>query len=190
MRLPILDLGSYIVLRQLEMTYLRCGPCKVRNVTRAILFVLFFCIGAGSLSISILSEDLVRYYRDSDLLAAAEESLDKLESLNADYDAVIEMLQSDPNDPNSVKHLARVTLGPEHHDPNTVYPRATADQLAAARRVLAAHSDESTSDEVGSSMPQWLRRSSEPRRKLALFICGVVLILMSLVCFGRRKEVE
>ena len=161
-----------------------------RNVIRAILFVLFFSIGAGSLSVSILCDDLVRYYRDTELLAAAEESLDKLESLNADYDAVIEMLQSDPNDPNSVKHLARVTLGPEHRDPNTVYPRATADQLAAARRVLAAQSDDPALAEAESSMPEWLRRSSEPRRKLALFICGVVLILTSLVCFGRRKEVE
>ncbi|MHC4169952.1 MAG: hypothetical protein ACYSWQ_23635 [Planctomycetota bacterium] len=160
-----------------------------RNVIRAILFVVFFSIGAGSLSISILCDDLVRYYRDTELLAAAEESLDKLESLNADYDAVIEMLQSDPDDPNSVKHLARVTLGPEHRDPNTVYPRATADQLAAARRVLA-YSDDSASAEAESSMPKWLRRSSEPRRKLTLFICGVVLILTSLVCFGRRREVE
>jgi len=161
-----------------------------RNVIRAILFVLFFSIGAGSLSVSILCDDLVRYYRDTELLAAAEESLERLESLNADYDAVIEMLQSDPNDPNSVKHLARVTLGPEHRDPNTVYPRATPDQLAAARRVLAAHSKDSTSAEAESSMPEWLRRSSEPRRKLALFVCGVVLILTSLVCFGRKREVE
>lgn len=161
-----------------------------RNVIRAILFVLFFSIGVGSLSISILCDEMVQYYRNAELVAAAEELLAKLESLNADYDAVIEMLQSDPNDPNSVKHLARVTLGPEHRDPNTVYPRATADQLAAARRVLAAHSDEQTPGEAGSSMPRWLNRASEPRRKLTLFICGVVLILSSLVCFGRRKDVE
>ena len=161
-----------------------------RTVIRAILFVVFFCIGAGSLSVSILCDDLVRYYRNTELLAAAEKSLEKLKSLNADYDAVIAMLQSDPNDPNSVKHLARVTLGPEHRDPNTVYPRATADQLAAARRVLAAHSDDPASPQAGSAMPGWLERCSDPRRKLALFICGVVVILTSLVCFGRRKEVE
>lgn len=161
-----------------------------RNVIRAILFVLFFSIGAGSLSVSILCDDLVRYYRDTELLAAAEKSLARLKSLNADYDAVIAMLQSDPNDPNSVKHLALVTLGPERRDPNTAYPRATADQLAAARRVLAVHSDDSGPAEAGSSMPGWLERCSEPRRKLALFVCGVVLVLTSLVCFGRRKEVE
>ena len=172
------------------MTYLCSGPCKVRNVIRAILFVVFFSIGAGSLSISILCEDLVRYYRNAELVAGAEESLEKLKSLISDYDAVIAMLRADPNDPNSVRHLARVTLGPEHRDPNTVYPRATANQLAAARRVLEAYSDESVSAEAPPSMPEWLRRCSEPRRKLVLFICGVILILTSLVCFGRRKDIE
>jgi hypothetical protein len=161
-----------------------------RNVIRAILFVVFFSIGAGSLSVSVLCDDLMRYYRNTELLAKAEESLDKLKSLISDYDSVIAMLQSDPNDPNSVRHLARVTLGPEHRDPNTVYPRAAAGQLAAARRVLAAYSDESLSAKVRPSMPEWLRRCREPRRKLALFICGVVLILTSLVCFGRRKDIE
>ncbi len=163
---------------------------QVRNVIRAILFVVFFSIGAGALSVSILCDELVQYYRNAELVAAAEESLARLESLNADYDAVIEMLQSDPNDPNSVKHLARVTLGPEHRDPNTVYPRATSHQLAAARRVLAAHSGNTAGGEARSSMPPWLERASEPRRKFTLFMCGVVLVLTSLVCFGRRKDVE
>lgn len=161
-----------------------------RNLIRAILFVFFFSIGAGSLSISILCADLVQCYKNVELLASAAESIAKLKSLNADYDAVIKMLQSDPNDPNSVKHLALVTLGPEHRDPNTIYPRATAEQLAAARRVLAAYSGGQTSAQTGSAMPWWLKRCSEPRRKLALFVCGVVLVLTSLVCFGRRKDIE
>ena len=161
-----------------------------RNFIRAVLFVIFFSIGAGSLSFSILCDDLVQYYRNTALVAAAEESLEKLKSLNADYDAVIAMLQSDPNDPNSVKHLARVTLGPEHRDPNTVYPRAATEQLAAARRVLAAYSDNPDLRKAEASMPWWLERCREPRMKMALFLCGVVLILTSLVCFGRRKDIE
>ena len=161
-----------------------------QNAIRAVLFVVFFSIGAGSLSISILCEDLARYYSNAELVVEAEASLEKLKSLNEDYDAVIAMLRADPNDPNSVRHLARVALGPEHRDPNTVYPRATASQLAAARRVLAAYSDDSVPVKARPSMPEWLRRCREPRRKLALFICGVVLILTSLVCFGRRKDIE
>ncbi len=162
----------------------------MRNVIRAILFVLFFSIGAGSLSVSVLCDDLVQHYRNAKLLRAAEESLDRLKSLDADYGVVIKRLQVDPNDPNSVKHLAGVTLGPGHQDPNTVYPRATAELLAATKKVLADDSKGPASGQTQSVLPWWLSRCSEPRRKLALFICGSVLILTSLVCFGRRKDVE
>ena len=162
----------------------------LKNVLRAIVFVLFFSIGAGSLSFSILCDDLVRHYQNAELVRAAEESLDRLRSLDADYRVVIERLQLDPNDPNSVRHLAGVTLGPEHREPNTVYPRATAELLAATKKVLADDSKGPASGQTQSVLPWWLSRCSEPRRKLALFICGSVLILTSLVCFGRRKDVE
>ena len=163
---------------------------QVRNVIRATLFVLFFSIGAGSLSVSILSNDLVQHYQNTDLLREAEKSLDSLKSLNSDYAVVIERLQEDPNDPNAVKHLARVTLGPERQEPNTVYPRATAELLAAARRAIMADSNHPDSEQSEPAMPLWLSRCSEPRRKMALFICGVVLVLTSLVCFGPRRDVE
>jgi hypothetical protein len=152
-----------------------------RNIIRAILFVLFFSIGAGSLSISILCDDLVQYYQNTEHLRAAQESLDRLKSLNTDYDVLLERLQSDPN---LVKRLAPATLGPEHQDANTVYPRATAEQLAAARRALIAERNRESAEPV---MPEWLRRCSEPRRRIMLFVCGAVLILTSFICFGPAK---
>lgn len=161
-----------------------------RNVIRAILFVLFFSVGAGSLSVSVLCDDLVEHYQNAELLRRAEESLDRLKSLDADYGVAIQRLQLDPNDPNSVKHLAGVTLGPEHHEPNTVYPRATAKLLEAVEEVLADESSRPASGQSGSPLPWWLSRCSEPRRKITLFFCGVVLILTSLVCFGPKKDVE
>jgi len=161
-----------------------------RNVVRAILFVLFFSIGAGSLSVSVLCDDLVEYYRNAELLRRAEESMDRLKSLDADYGVAIKRLQLDPNDPNSVKHLAGVTLGPEHHEPNTAYPRATAKLLEAIEGVLTDESSRPDSGPSDSPLPWWLSRCNEPRRKMTLFFCGVVLILTSLVCFGRRKDVE
>ena len=161
-----------------------------RNVIRAVLFALFFSIGAAALSISILCDDLVQHYQNTELLRAAQKSLDRLKSLNADYGAVLDRLQADPNDPNSVKHLRRAILGPDPNrpDPNTVYPRATAEQLAAAHRALTADSGEPTSGPLESGMPRWLDRCREPRRKMTLFFSGVILILTSLVCFGRAKQ--
>jgi hypothetical protein len=152
-----------------------------RHVIRAILFVLFFSIGAASLSISILCDDLVQYYQNTEHLRAAQESLDRLKSLNADYDILLERLQSDPN---LVKRLAPATLGPDHQDANTVYPRATAEQLAAARRALIAEQNRKSAEPV---MPKWLSRCRAPRRRVMLLICGVVLILTSFICFGPAK---
>jgi hypothetical protein len=161
-----------------------------RNVIRAIFFILFFSVGAGSLSVSVLCDDLVEHYQNAELLRRAEEYLDRLKSLDADYAVAIKKLQVDPNDPNSVRHLAGVTLGPEHHDPNTVYPRATAWWLEAVEQVLADESSQPSSGQSDSPLPWWLSRCNEPRRKITLFFCGVVLVLTSLVCFGPRKDVE
>ena len=153
-----------------------------RNVIRASFFVLFFSIGAASLSSSILCDDLVQYYQNKELLRETRESLNRLESLNADYDMLLEKLKEDPN---LFRRLVPATLGPdaEHQDANTVYPRATAEQLAAARRALMEDPNQS----AAALMPNWLSRCREPRRRLMLFVCGVVLILTSFVCFRPAK---
>lgn len=160
---------------------------RTRNVIRAVLFILFFSIGAASLSSSILCDDLVQYYQNRELLAEAQESLSRLRALNADYDVLLAKLEEDPN---LFKRLVPATLGPDPnlHDPNTVYPRATAEQLAAARRALMADPNESaTGRAAGAIMPKWLSRASEPRRRTMLFVCGGVLILTSFVCFRPVK---
>jgi hypothetical protein len=160
---------------------------RTRNAIRTILFVLFFSIGATSLSSSILCDDLVQYYQNKQLLSEARESLNRLRSLNADYDILLAKLQEDPN---LFKRLAPATLGPDPRlgEPNTVYPRATAEQLAAARRALMAEPNESTAGRAkGPTIPKWLSRTSKPRRRTMLFVCGAVLVLTSFVCFRPVK---
>jgi len=128
-----------------------------RNVIRMILFVVFFSIGAGSLGISILC-------------------------VNADYDALLEQLEKDPN---LIKRLAPAALGTEPEDANAVYPRATPEQLAAARKALTQDpNDQSTVP----TLPEWLTRCSEPRRRITLFVAGSVLILISFTCFTPVKQ--
>ncbi len=153
-----------------------------QNVTRTILFVVFFNIGAISLGASILSDDLVRYYRNRQLLKAAQESLDRLRSLNVDYDVLLEQLEKDPN---LFKRIAAATLGTEPEDADAIYPRATAEQLAVAHRVLAEEPDQQPAEPV---MPGWLTRCSEPRRRMMLFFSGGALILISFICFGPAKH--
>ena len=149
-----------------------------RKVIQAVLFFLFFSIGATSLSSSILCDDLIQYYQNKQLLKTAQESLERLESLNTDYDVLLGRLEEDPN--LVIDRLAPATFGTESEDPNTVYPRARSRQLAAARKALM---EESNGQSAVAAMPQWLRRCSEPRNRMLLFISGVVLVLISFVSF-------
>ena len=147
-----------------------------------ILFVVFFSIGAASLGISILCDDLVQYYRNKKLLTVTQQSLKKLESLNADYDALLEQLEDDPN---LVKRLAPATLGTQPEDANAVYPRATPEQLAAARQALAQDPNDQSDAPM---LPHWLTRCGEPRRRITLFIAGSFLVLISFTCFTPTRQ--
>ena len=153
-----------------------------RNFIRLVFFVVFFSIGAASLGISILCDDLVEYFQNKNRLVVAQQARDRLESLNDDYDALLKQLEDDPN---LVKRLAPATLGSEPEDINAVYPRATTEQLAAASKALT---DETNKDFEEPVIPRWLNRCSEPRRRIMLFLAGAALILTSFACFGPVKQ--
>ena len=148
-----------------------------QDVIRAVLFVLFFSIGAASLSGAILLDDLVRYYQNRHYLAQAQESLVILENLNKDYDALLEQLKADPN---AIKRIAPVALGTEPNEADTIYPRVTAEQLAAAKEALAEQSEAAEAP----AMPRWVIRCSEQPRRTVLFLAGGFLILISFIWFG------
>ena len=150
---------------------------------RIVLFILFFSVGAASLGASVLCEDLVQYYQNRHSTVLAQESLERAVSLNDTYDQVLQRLKDDPN---QLKRLAPATLGQEQDDPNTVYPRVTARQLAAARRALT-ETDEDLAEQV---IPNWLSRCSEPKKRMVIFFSGVVLILISFVCFRPAKPAQ
>jgi hypothetical protein len=151
------------------------------NFIRTFLFVVFFGIAASSLTVSVLCNDLVRYYQSKHLLKEAQESLNKLKSLNADYDALLEQLEKDPD---LIKRIAPATLGTEPDDANAIYPRVKAEQLAAAKKALADPNQHQTEPPI----PRWLSRCSEPRRRVALFLVSAALILVSFIYFGPAKQ--
>ena len=153
-----------------------------QSVIRTILFVLFFSGGAAALGGSILCDDLVRYYQNRQLLKAAQQYLDRLRSLNSDYDVLLRQLRADPN---LLKRIAPAALGTEPPDANAIYPRATARQLAAARKALAQAPNRNQTE---PTMPRWLRRMREPQRRIILFFAGAGLILISFICFAPTKN--
>ncbi len=145
---------------------------------RTLLFIVFFSIGAAALSVSIFFDDLLRYYHNRQLLKITETSLTRLESLNADYDALLQQLGKDPN---FIERIAPATLGTEPADANAIYPKATPEQLAAARQVLT---EETSQQYAKPEIPDWITRCSKPRRRIILFLAGAFLILISFVWFG------
>ena len=143
-----------------------------------LFFVTFFSIGAAALGGAVLCDDLIHYCRNRHLVKEAKLSLRRLESLNIEYDALLERLESDPN---LLKRIAPVTLGTQREDPNAIYPRARAQELAVARKALI---DKTQDEAAGAFIPRWLDRCSDPTKRIILFIAGAGLVVISLVCFA------
>lgn len=161
-----------------------------QNIVRMLLFIVFFLVGATALSISVLCDDLVQYYRNKQALQAAEQSVERLKNLNVAYDTLLRQLEEDPN---VLKRLGPAALGIEPEDPNTVYPKATLEELAAAKKALedrskAAVQTAGNKPVVDANLPAWLVRCSRRPRRITLFLAGAGLVLISLICFGSRLE--
>ena len=105
-----------------------------------LLFAVFFSAGATSLSVAILSAELVAYFTGEQILHKAEKSLERLESLNDDYEVLLEQLDRDPN---ALERIAPATLGIAPTDSNVVHPKVTAQNLAAARGALSQYPPQS-----------------------------------------------
>ncbi len=152
-----------------------------QSILHFLFFVVFFSVGAAALGGAVLCDDLILYCRNRRLISTAELSLNRLDSLNQEYDALLDELEKDPN---LVKRIAPATLGTGPGDPNAVYPKAKVRELALARKALL---DLAGRDEQGPAVPAWLQRCSEPSRKLGLFVAGAGLVLVSLVFFTPKR---
>ena len=148
-----------------------------QGVLHFLLFVVFFSVGAATLGGAVLCDDLIVYCRNRQIVKEAEQSLERLDTLNSEYDALLGELEKDPN---LLKRIAPATLGTAPEDPNAVYPKAKARELAIARKALL---DQAGPDTPAAVVPPWLERCSEPSRKLGLFVAGAGLVLISLVFF-------
>ena len=154
------------------------------NILRTLLFIVFFSIGMGAFAFSIwVDELLLGRYELKRELASVERDNEILKKLISNYEAVLTQINSDPN---IDKRIATAVLGIEPDvDANTIYPKVTAERLAAARKAL----EEDLGDKgVEPMMPDWLGRCSEPHRRILLFLSGAFLILISFVCFGSAKQ--
>ncbi len=148
-----------------------------------MLFIVFSGVGVAALGGSMLCDELLGYYRNRKLLKQAHQSTERLKSLNAEYDSLLQRLETDPN---LFRRISPAVLGNEPDDPNTVYPKARAEQLAAARKAVTDPNTQS----ADAAMPDWLTRCSEPRKRILLFASGAALVLIAFACFGPTKQLN
>ena len=147
---------------------------------RIPFFVLFFIVGASALGLSVLCDDLIKYYRNIQLREFARKSVEKLRTFNEDYGSLLENMDQDPN---FIKRIAPAVSGSEYLDANAAYPKATARELAIARKAFGDPNEEN----IEPVIPVWLSRISEPQKRMTLFCSGIALMLISFVCFRPLK---
>ena len=155
-----------------------------QNFLHVFLFVLFFSIGVVALTGSILSEDLLRYYQNNHLLKSAEKSIRQLQSLNSDYDSLLGQLQ---NEKDFAKRIATAALGTQPADADAAYPKAKAEQLAAAKKALTENPVPRVDE---AAVPRWVIRCNAIPRRIALFLCGSFMVIISFVWFRPSKQQE
>lgn len=151
---------------------------KKQNVIRTILFVTFFGIGFSCLSLSILANELLALHNKKVRLRSERQYSQKLKSLSDDYEAVLNQLEQDPQ---MIERIAPVTLGTEPSDANAVYPKASAERLAVAEKVL---SEEQSGQLAESQIGFYLNRCSSGPKQTVLFLSGAFLVMISFSCFG------
>lgn len=150
-----------------------------RRIVRLLLFIIFFGVGAGAVGLSVLSKELVRHYENKLLLKQAESTLVELEKLSADYSVLIAQIRKHPE---VLKRVAAVTMGIDPNEPDTVYPHATARQLAAVRQTL-----EERGQTLPVELPKWLKRISRTHYRYGLFFAGALLVINSFIFFGAKR---
>ena len=151
------------------------------TVTRIILFSFFFAAGLSVMMLSLLFNDIYGYYQNKHILAEAKGNIERLKTLNNDYDALLRQLHSDNQ---FAQRLASATLGIEPKEKDVAYPRETASQLAAARVALMKETESATGGQRQPPLPRWVERCKASNRRLALFIAGSALILIAFTYFG------
>jgi hypothetical protein len=153
----------------------------MNKLVSLFLFVIFSAIGLAAILTAVMAPEIKVYYHNRISVNNAKKSLDKLSSINEDYDVLIDKLH---NDPNFAKKAIPAVLGVHPNHPNTAYPKAQNRQLKAAVESLY----ENTDPNGDSKIPAWLKRCSKPKIRWTLFFCGAGLVIISLMSFFGHGE--
>jgi hypothetical protein len=153
---------------------------------RYVLFCLFFTVGAGAITLSILIDpEMTTYFRNRQIVAEIERQNAKIKDLTKKYQAQIDLVKSNPD---VLRRLERVTFGKALHpseDPSTAALTADNQALHQAAQSILADLQEKTED---PQMPQWFQRCRQPNTRTALFAAGAGLVLITFLFYGSPSK--
>jgi len=147
---------------------------------RYVLFCVFFAIGAGSVALSIVAEEVYSLYSNRTLVAKFADDNEKITSLSQQYDAQMRLIR---NDPNTLDRLKGIMLGTENQDDEDVaVPEVSERELINASNALLE--DMETAAQNRPVVAEWLGRCVQPKSRTILFLAGGALVLTAFVFFS------
>ncbi len=156
---------------------------KGSAILRYLLFCIFFAAGAGAVALSILIDpEISKHYHSRPQLRQIEKGNVRMERLIAQYDAQIQQLESDPN---LLAKLQTLAFGHEPDLEGVILPRASKEELAAAKEALFAELDAQSQEQL---VPQWVHRCAQPKNRKVLFVAGCGLLIITFIFFGTPRR--
>ncbi len=147
---------------------------------RYVLFCVFFAIGAGSVALSIVAEEVYSLYSNRTLVAKFADDNEKITSLSQQYDAQMRLIRSDPN---ALDRLKGIMLGAENQDDEDVaVPEVSRRELINASNALLDNME--TAAKNKPVVAEWLSRCVQPKSRIILFLAGEALVLIAFIFFS------
>ena len=155
-----------------------------KAILNGLLFVLFFTAGIAAIALSALAPEIHNVYAGRVLLQRIEKSNKQLRAINDQYEYQLNQIKQNPA---ILARLRVLNLGIEPDEPDTAFPPAKSEQLIKAARDILKQEQE-TKEQVVADIPVWLRRVQEPRQRVALFIAGAALVIVSMIFFSTPRD--
>ncbi len=129
--------------------------------------------------LSILAEpELTTYYYNRAVLAQIEAQNEKIQDLTEQYAAQVKLIESDPN---ILQRFSATTFGHKPLTDETAFPEASGNVLRDETEQILRRDEASGPVEP---TPEWLAHILQPKIRLALFLTGCGLVLITFIFFG------
>ena len=152
---------------------------KFQLILQTFFFCVFFACGIASISVSVLSEELMDYYFNKAYLAETQNKIERAKELCMRYDEQIALIHEQPE---VLARLKKVQLGQalESND-EVLYPALNSELNVDSRAVVEQIRRTNVNNQ---KTPFWLEKLGDGKKRFYLFGLGVVLVFVSFICFS------